>query len=436
VPVFGSATVELKANTAAKRVCDNGILYTFDVGADFEIVTADADAPRNSTFECSGGGEPIVSTPIMDPPGGTYSEPINVTISTTTDGATIRYTLNGSEPDESSTLFSTPIPVSEQTTIRARAWKVGYKESAIRTVTYSFPKTVTTLAALRELAPPYTNGNSVGTEVFIYKGRAVVTQTIDYDNVKYIQDATGAMMIFDRAKKINGIQNEDQISNIVCTLTDYFGMVQIIPLENCEQADWNKKVEPIVITLSQLDFNHANPIQSKLIKVEQVQFTQTGNFEAGVGTVDRYYNLKQNDVTYDSVIFIHNREADYIGKPIPTTLINIHGVINFKGHTAFPTKNRIVMLDNKNLVWQVGINEINPSVIKLSPNPATNFVNVVVGAPMKLEIYGIMGNLMATEILKEGSNIISVSNYASGVYIMKTIDNSTKQVFTQKLIVQ
>lgn len=434
VPVFGSTTAVLTNSTAAKRICNNGIVYTFDVGADFEIVTADADAPRNSTHECSGGGDPMVATPSMDPPGGTYSEPINVTITTTTDGATIRYTLDGSDPDESSTLFSTPIPVSEQTTIKAKAWKEGYIESSTRTATYNFPQAITTLAELRALAPGL--GQPDGTTVYRYTGRAVVTQVQNFNNVKYIQDETAAIMIFDPGPasgtpgKITGVELRDQITNLSGTLATYFGMVQLKPVENCSTVGWDHQVPATQITLAQLDDNHANPIQAKVVKVEQVSFTQTGSFATGT-----YYNLIQNGTQYDSVVYTDKYEADYIGAAIPTTLINIFGVVNFKGGATIPTKNRIIPFDNSNGVV-LGINHINPSAIKLSPNPASNFVNVVVGTPMTLEIYGIMGNLIATETLNEGSNIISISNYASGVYIMKTIDNSTKQVFTQKLVIQ
>ena len=71
-----------------------------------------------------------VPTPQLTPLGNTYTSP--VTVSMTVGGVTnyqIRYTLNGLEPDESSTLYSDPVSVSTTTTVRARAFKTGWTPS-------------------------------------------------------------------------------------------------------------------------------------------------------------------------------------------------------------------------------------------------------------------------------------------------------------------
>ncbi|MGL4347417.1 MAG: DUF5689 domain-containing protein [Chitinophagaceae bacterium] len=53
VPIFGTTTKNLSNNQAAKRKYDTftkKILYTFNVGTDFELVPADDKAPRNSEY--------------------------------------------------------------------------------------------------------------------------------------------------------------------------------------------------------------------------------------------------------------------------------------------------------------------------------------------------------------------------------------------------
>ena len=84
------------------------------------------------------GGATQVATPSFNPPAGTYVNPINVTISCATAGATIRYTTNGSDPTENSALYSTPIPISENTTIKARAYAADLDPSSIATAVYNF----------------------------------------------------------------------------------------------------------------------------------------------------------------------------------------------------------------------------------------------------------------------------------------------------------
>ncbi len=64
-----------------------------------------------------------VGKPQASPLPGTYTSPQDVTLSSPTTGATIYYTLDGTEPTSSSTPYTGPIPVSETTTIKAIAIK-------------------------------------------------------------------------------------------------------------------------------------------------------------------------------------------------------------------------------------------------------------------------------------------------------------------------
>ena len=67
--------------------------------------------------------QPTAATPTFSPAGGTYYEAQNVSISCATEGATIRYTLDGTNPSESSPIYSSPISITETTTVKAFAMK-------------------------------------------------------------------------------------------------------------------------------------------------------------------------------------------------------------------------------------------------------------------------------------------------------------------------
>ena len=79
-----------------------------------------------------------VETPQISPIPGHYDLPQTVRITTNTAGATIRYTTNGSEPTASSTIYSTPLTVASNSTVKARAFKTAMEDSASAAASYTF----------------------------------------------------------------------------------------------------------------------------------------------------------------------------------------------------------------------------------------------------------------------------------------------------------
>lgn len=79
---------------------------------------------------------PITSVPTFSPPAGTYSGTQNVTISSDLEGASIYYTTDGSTPTIESTLYTGPVTVSTNLSIKAIAVLAGYGQSAVATAAY------------------------------------------------------------------------------------------------------------------------------------------------------------------------------------------------------------------------------------------------------------------------------------------------------------
>ena len=81
----------------------------------------------------------LVSDTTFDQDRGFYTNAFNVTISTATSNAVIRYTLDGSAPTENSgTVYTNPIPINTTATLRAAAFKAGFKPTNVDTHTYIF----------------------------------------------------------------------------------------------------------------------------------------------------------------------------------------------------------------------------------------------------------------------------------------------------------
>lgn len=80
----------------------------------------------------------VVDAPAFSPATGTYTSPQTVAITTTTPGASIRYTTDGSTPSETAgTLYSGAITVSATETINAIAYASGMTDSAVASASYT-----------------------------------------------------------------------------------------------------------------------------------------------------------------------------------------------------------------------------------------------------------------------------------------------------------
>ena len=76
--------------------------------------------------------------PIFSEKGGLKNRKFEITLNCPTKGATIYYTLDGSEPDTSSDVFSDAIPIRKNTNVRAIAFAEGLLPSTIETNSYVY----------------------------------------------------------------------------------------------------------------------------------------------------------------------------------------------------------------------------------------------------------------------------------------------------------
>ena len=79
----------------------------------------------------------MAATPTISPAGGAVLSGTTVTLSTTTAGATIYYTTDGTAPGTSSTMYTTPIAITAATNIQAMATAPGLADSAVASAVYT-----------------------------------------------------------------------------------------------------------------------------------------------------------------------------------------------------------------------------------------------------------------------------------------------------------
>ena len=137
-PTFGSndnVTLDIAANNSGSKYR----YLKYNTGSPrFAVYST---APDKIVIYKKVGGASVCATPTFSPGAGALISAKNVTISCDTEGATIYYTTNGDDPTTGSSVYSAPIAVSANTTIKALAAKTGYTNSTIASAAYTFPTT-------------------------------------------------------------------------------------------------------------------------------------------------------------------------------------------------------------------------------------------------------------------------------------------------------
>lgn len=215
-----------------------------------------------------------VETPVITPNSGFNYDPVQVSISCATSGASIYYTTDGTEPTENSNLYAAPFTVDSTSTVKAKAFKAGYIASNLASATYTFPVTVPNIAAFKA-------ANSA-TNSTVYKIAGDVTFVFENGANFYIQDATGGLLIYDNQNNniITRTYTEGDVisGGVFGTYKLYNGLVELVPTRDLAAASSNTDtVAPVLATIEDINTNY-DQFESRLVKLEDVTFTQGGTF--------------------------------------------------------------------------------------------------------------------------------------------------------------
>jgi hypothetical protein len=137
LPGRGDGTFHPAQDFGASAAPEKAILADFNGDGQPDIAVANYFAATVSVLINTTSSVQRAATPTFNPPAGTYTGLVAVTLSTTTGGATIHYTTDGSVPTTASPAYAGPIPVTQTTTIRAIAVASGMSASAVASATYT-----------------------------------------------------------------------------------------------------------------------------------------------------------------------------------------------------------------------------------------------------------------------------------------------------------
>ena len=300
---------------------------------------------------------------------------------------------------------------------------------------------VADIAALRAgtLNAYYTlTGNAVVSHVRTPAGTVTVNTT---RNQKFIQDATGGILIDDSAGKITTpFTIGDSMNNISGQLIDFNGILELVPLQNQTVVSSGNTLTPENISIAALNTN-VNNYESKLISFNNI--TITGTVVAGVVTqltpgqvftTSTNYNVF--DGTTNGVLRTGFAEANYIGTTIPTGAFNITALGYDNVSSATPPVLTPQFIP-RNLADFTTLQNQNNEIagLKVYPNPVSNGV-LHVESSLNLEKTVSLFDVLGKEVIKTttSNTTINIANLNSGIYIVKITEGG--KTATKKLVVK
>ena len=175
------------------------------------------------TYEGGGSVTPKCATPSINPNGGyLISGHQEVSISCSTEGASIYYTLDGSNPTASSNKYTDAFSVTSACTVKAIAMAEGYLDSAIASAEFKVPGSVEDIESFYATNPT----DQSKPEVYMFTNP--VSAVYQSGNYLYLHDNTGWILAF--GKLDNTYKNGDVLNGIAGSNTVYNGAHQMTPV--------------------------------------------------------------------------------------------------------------------------------------------------------------------------------------------------------------
>ncbi|MER2027894.1 MAG: endonuclease, partial [Solibacillus sp.] len=193
-------------------------------------------------------------------PSSTVSKGTSVSLSTTTVGAAIYYTTDGSEPSiENGTLYSVPIVIDQTTTIKAIAVAEEMENSDVTTFTYTVTneEDSPTIAEVR--------GQAIGTTVTV-KGKVAAK----LKNTISVQDETGGIAV--RPTSLN-VSVGDEVT-LTGKLADFRGLLQLDSATIIENRVGGEAPKAKVVALNEI--NETLESQLVTLKNQTLSIDSTG----------------------------------------------------------------------------------------------------------------------------------------------------------------
>lgn len=369
---------------AAGEYAANGKVGTWTGSANSVTFTASSNQVRASKIVVTTGAaqpETKVATPKITPAAGTYYGAIEFSATTTTEGATIKYSTDGTNFTD----YTAPVSINKNCTVTVYAVKAGLEDSDKATATYEFAEA----APVANIAAALAKADDKAVVAFTNP------VTVVYQNGMYtfVKDDSGVLLIYG---KIASYKSGDVIpAGFYGTIMVYNGLYELSTQVGTEYSSDSYKaatsnvgeVLPTTATLGEIDAND----QNKYVVFNNVKFDKTAK------------TLSDDE----DVLAVYYRFSD-VTTPESGTY-NVEGLVSVYKTTVqiFPT----AFKDPS------GVEAVEAEKAVVVAGEGTIFV---LGEASNVEVYTVGGALVSKNAAKV--------NVAAGMYIVKVNGKATKVV--------
>lgn len=166
-----------------------------------------------------------------------------------------------------------------------------------------------------------------GEQNTLYKVKGQVVVTAVDGNSTWVQDATAAIQIYGATGATYAVG--DGITGIVGTLSDYHGLIELVPSGAQPAATThNNVVEPQVMTVEELNEKGAE-YSSRLIRINGLALSEAeGNWSGGKSYA------AADEAGNDIVIYTTLSHGDYIGEALPEGKFDLIAIAGYRDGTV------------------------------------------------------------------------------------------------------
>lgn len=234
-----------------------------------------------------------VSMPVISPRSGNFidGESVNVSMTCSTEGATIHYTLDGTTPTAESTVYAEPFDVTATTTVQAIAVKDDVL-SNVSSATYTFFTPVSSIEEMYEKVP-LPEGNNATSELFVVGFEPVVAYA-NGSNVYVTEDGSQFAYIY---KSNTGLTKGNVINGKwFAKVQNYYGTYEIVPQETLTAQEGFVEV-PDLKEVEDLGALNLEAHSNHVVRLKHIVFTEDTP-ASDAASADRNFQVEQNGTAY------------------------------------------------------------------------------------------------------------------------------------------